>query len=76
MRYAGLQSAVSLFVNYGVFVLVLLVRPQTEEIVAMVVSSAVAMVFSYFGMRYAAFRHGVRPSGSDTGGVGSRDGAD
>ena len=74
MRYAGLQTAVSLGVNYGVFVVVLLIRPQTEEIMAMVVSSGVAMVFSYFGMRYAAFRHvGVRPSGSDTKGVGSRE---
>jgi len=74
MRYAGLQSAVSLFVNYGVFVLVLVLRPQTEELFAMVISSGVAMVFSYFGMRFAAFRHeGVRPSGSDTKGVASRE---
>jgi putative flippase GtrA len=71
LRYAGLQSAVSLFINYGVFVVVIVLRPQIEELFALVISSGVAMVFSYFGMRFAAFRQlGVRPSGSDTKGAG------
>jgi putative flippase GtrA len=74
LRYAGLQSAVSLVVNWGVFVLVLVLWPQIEEILAMVISSGVAMVFSYFGMRYAAFRNeGVRPSGSGTREIAGRE---
>ena len=43
-------------VNYGLFVLILLARPAIEPLVALVVSSAVAMVFAYLGMRFAAFR--------------------
>jgi putative flippase GtrA len=74
LRYVVLQSTVSLVINYGVFVLIIALRPQTEPLVALFVSSGVAMVFSYFGMRFAAFRHeGVRPSGSDTKGVGNRE---
>jgi putative flippase GtrA len=41
-------------------VLIILARPQTMPIVAMVASSLAAMVFSYLGMRFAAFRD--RPS--------------
>jgi putative flippase GtrA len=67
-RFAGLQSTVLVFVNYGIYAAILVLRPEFPPLLAMVVSSAVAMVFSYFGMRYAAFRVGVRPSGSDTGG--------
>jgi putative flippase GtrA len=58
-RYVAVGWFVSA-VNYGVFVAVLLVRPQTEPLAALVASSLVAMVFAYFGMRYAAFR--VDPS--------------
>jgi len=66
LRYAGMQSTVAI-INYGIFVLVIVLRPQIEELLALVISSGVAMVFSYFGMRFAAFRHaGVKPSGSDT----------
>jgi putative flippase GtrA len=54
-RYAAVGWLVSA-INYGLFVAILLVRPQTEALVALVASSLVAMVFAYFGMRYAAFR--------------------
>ena len=43
-------------INYGVFVVILLVRPATEPLIALLASSIVAMFFAYFGMRFAAFR--------------------
>lgn len=61
LRYAGVAWSASA-VNYGVFVLVLLVWPTLAPLAALVVSSAVAMAFSYLGMRFAAFR-GHGPSG-------------
>jgi putative flippase GtrA len=39
-----------------VFVLIVLVRPGVEPLLALVVSSLAAMVFAYLGMRFAAFR--------------------
>jgi putative flippase GtrA len=68
LRFAGLQSTVLVCVNYGIYALILVLRPEFQPLLAMVISSAVAMVFSYFGMRYAAFRvGGIRPGGPDTG---------
>jgi putative flippase GtrA len=67
LRFAGLQSTVLVCVNYGIYAAILVLRPEFEPLLAMVVSSGVAMVFSYFGMRYAAFRVGAGPSGSETG---------
>ena len=43
-------------VNYGLFVVIVLAYPGIEPLVALVVSSAVAMVFAYLGLRFAAFR--------------------
>ena len=57
LRYVAVGWFVSA-VNYGLFVVILLARPQTEPLVALVASSLVAMVFAYFGMRLAAFRVG------------------
>ena len=59
LRYAGVQWTAAAL-NYGLFVLIILARPETLPFLAMVASSLVAMVFSYLGMRYGAFRH--RPS--------------
>jgi putative flippase GtrA len=70
LRYLGLQSTVAL-INYGIFVAIIVLRPQIDPLLALFLSSGIAMVFSYLGMRCAAFRHGVRPSRSDTTGVGS-----
>ena len=56
LRYAGVAWTAAA-VNYGVFVLVVLAHPAIEPLVALVVSSAVAMIFAYLGMRFAAFRH-------------------
>jgi putative flippase GtrA len=57
LRYIAVGWFVSA-VNYGVFVAILLVRPATEPVVALVASSLVAMFFAYFGIRFAAFRVG------------------
>ena len=46
-------------INYGLFVAIVLARPGIEPLLALFLSSLVAMVFSYLGMRFAAFReHG------------------
>jgi putative flippase GtrA len=55
LRYVAVGWFVSA-INYGLFVIILLVRPSTEPLVALLASSVVAMVFAYFGMRMAAFK--------------------
>lgn len=61
LRYAGVAwSAAAL--NYGLFVVIVLLRPATEPLVALFVASVASMIFSYLGMRFAAFR--PRPSGT------------
>lgn len=62
LRYAGVAWTAAA-VNYGLFVLIILARPATAPLVALVVSSIAAMTFSYLGMRFAAFR----PRGGRTG---------
>lgn len=58
LRYAGVAWTAAAL-NYGLFVLIILGRPATAPLVALVVASIAAMVFSYLGMRFAAFRpHG------------------
>ena len=56
LRYAGVAWAASA-VNYTVFVVILLARSATHPLIALVLSSVVAMVLAYVGMRFAAF-HG------------------
>jgi putative flippase GtrA len=55
LRYAGVAWSAAA-INYGVFVLVVLAFEGVEPLLALVVSSAVAMAFAYLGMRFAAFR--------------------
>jgi putative flippase GtrA len=55
LRYAGVAWTAAA-INYGVFVLIVLIDPELEPLVALVVSSLAAMLFSYLGMRFAAFR--------------------
>jgi len=55
LRYAGVAWTAAA-VNYGLFVVIVLAYPAIEPLVALVVSSAVAMVFAYLGLRFAAFR--------------------
>lgn len=60
LRYAGVAWSAAA-INYGVFVLIVLVWPAVAPLAALVLSSAVAMLFSYLGMRFAAFRRHGRP---------------
>jgi putative flippase GtrA len=55
LRYAGVAWTAAA-VNYGLFVLIVLTYPAIEPLVALVISSAAAMVFAYLGMRFGAFR--------------------
>jgi putative flippase GtrA len=55
VRYAAVGWTAAA-INYGVFVLIVLVWPSVPPLYALVVSSLVAMVFAYLGMRFAAFR--------------------
>ena len=55
LRYAGVAWTAAA-VNYALFVLIVLAFAAIEPLVALVVSSAAAMAFAYFGMRFAAFR--------------------
>jgi putative flippase GtrA len=55
LRYVGVAWSAAA-VNYVVFVVVLLARPVTEPLAALMVSSCAAMAFAYLGMRFAAFR--------------------
>ncbi len=56
LRYAAVQWTAAAL-NYGIFVAIILLWPAIEPLVALFFSSGVAMFFSYFGMRFAAFRH-------------------
>ena len=54
-RYV-LAGAMAAFINYVLFALLLLTLPAMHRLIALVVASASAMVFSYVAMRYAVFR--------------------
>jgi putative flippase GtrA len=63
MRYAGVAWSAAA-INYGIFVVIMLARPSTDPLLAMITSSAGATTFAYLGMRFAAFRvraRGPRP---------------
>ena len=47
-------------INYGGFVLIVLLKPAVPPLLAMTISSLVAMVYAYLGMRFAAFRRRPR----------------
>ena len=49
-------------VNYGIFAVIVLLRPTIEPLLALFISSLIAMVFAYLGMRFAAFRPGSPPA--------------
>ena len=52
-------------VNYAVFGAILLTRPATAPLLALVLASLVAMFVSYFGFRYGVFSHGPAASWED-----------
>ncbi|HRD78144.1 MAG TPA: GtrA family protein [Hyphomicrobiaceae bacterium] len=55
LHYAALQAG-SIASNYAIYAAILLLRPATEPLVALFVSSAVAAVIAYVGMRLGVFR--------------------
>jgi putative flippase GtrA len=55
LRYAGI-AWMAAALNYALFVAIVVARPDTAPLVALVVSSIAAMTFAYLGMRFAAFR--------------------
>lgn len=61
LRYAAVQWTVA-GINYGIFVAIVLGWPAIEPLYALFISSLIAMVFAYLGMRFAAFRHPGRAS--------------
>lgn len=59
VRYAAVAWFSAGF-NYVVFVAIMLIWPETLPFMALVVAALAAMVVSYIGMRFGAFRmHGV-----------------
>ena len=59
IRYAAVAWFSAGF-NYAVFVALMLVWPDTQPFVALVIASLAAMVVSYISMRFGAFRvHGA-----------------
>lgn len=55
VRYAAV-AWFSAGVNYASFAAILLIWPETLPFAALVIASLTAMVVSYIGMRYGAFR--------------------
>lgn len=55
LRYAGVAWTAAA-VNYAAFVLIVLAHPAIEPLAALVVSSLLAMIFAYLGMRFGTFR--------------------
>ncbi len=67
-RFAAV-SWTSQAVNYTIFGAILIARPATPPLLAVVMASFVSMFVSYFGFRYGVFSHGpasARPSKSRT----------
>lgn len=52
-------------VNYAIFGAILIARPATAPLLALVLASLVAMFVSYFGFRYGVFTHGPVPPWGD-----------
>lgn len=58
LRYAGVAWSTALL-NYVIFLGVLWAMPSLDGTIAIAISSIVAMVYSYAGMRYGVFRRNV-----------------
>lgn len=63
-RFAAVAWS-SQVVNYAAFVIILIVRPATPPLLALVLASSIAMFVSYFGYRYGVFFHAPAPSIED-----------
>ena len=60
MKFAGVAWAANAL-NYGLYVVILLVWPAPWPLGALVASTAVATVFSYLGFRLGVFREPPQP---------------
>lgn len=58
VRYASVAWTAAA-INYSLFVLIVLLAPRVAPLLAMIASSLPSMIFSYFGLRFAAFRGGA-----------------
>jgi putative flippase GtrA len=54
-RYAAVAWTTAA-INYGSFATILIARPATHPLIALLFSSLAATVFAYLGMRFGAFR--------------------
>jgi putative flippase GtrA len=54
-RFASVAMTANV-INYAIYALILLVQPDTPPLLALVLSTAVAMVVSYLGFRLRVFR--------------------
>ena len=54
-KYLGVAWSASAL-NYGIFAAILLLFPGTNTLIALVIAGLFAMVASYLGLRFAAFR--------------------
>lgn len=61
MKFAAVAWSANAL-NYGIYAVLLLVWPALWPFAAMVVSTAVAMVFSYLGFRLGVFREPPTPA--------------
>jgi putative flippase GtrA len=55
LRFIGVAWSTAV-VNYLLFAAILYVRPALEPLIAVFIAGLVAMVWSYFGLRFGAFR--------------------
>ena len=55
LRFIGAALSASV-INYALFAAILFTRPQTDVLLALVLAGGVAMVASYLGFRFGAFR--------------------
>ena len=55
LRFAATAGTANAL-NYAIFWAVLFLRPQTDELIALVLAGGVAMVATYLGLRFAAFK--------------------
>ena len=56
LRYAALAWTAAA-INYAIFAAILLMRPETEHLLALLIATVVSMCVSYVGMRFGVFRH-------------------
>ena len=60
LRFAAVSWSAQV-VNYAIFAAIMLARPITHPLIALVAASCVAMFVSYFGYRYGVFSHRNTP---------------